>query len=77
MGSFIFVGMKTTLWMTAGSCSEYPPAVFFPSTARGVDIARKICLGCPVRSECLQYALDAGWIMACGVGCLSGNVVSC
>ena len=47
-----------TLWMAEGLCRDKPPAIFFPSDGVGVDRARKICATCPVREECLEYALD-------------------
>jgi WhiB family redox-sensing transcriptional regulator len=34
-----------------------PPATFFPSDGVGVEVARAICATCPVRGECLEYAL--------------------
>ena len=50
----------TAQWMAQGACRAYPPNTFFPSDGVGVDRARKICATCPVTSECLEYALDAG-----------------
>lgn len=47
-----------TAWMMVGSCREQPPAFFFPSDGVGVDRARKICANCPVKQECLEYALE-------------------
>jgi WhiB family redox-sensing transcriptional regulator len=47
-----------TVWMAAGNCRDYPPAVFFPSDGVGVDRARKICATCAVTDQCLEYALD-------------------
>ncbi len=44
-------------WMASGLCTNIPPATFFPSDGAGVDVARKICAGCPVREECLEHAL--------------------
>src|SRR4051794_33552003 len=44
-------------WMSEGLCRNYPPAKFFPSDGVGVDVARKICATCPVKSPCLEYAL--------------------
>ena len=41
------------------SCRLHPPATFFPSDGVGVDRARKICRGCPVLNQCLEYALEA------------------
>ena len=44
-------------WMVRGSCAKEPPALFFPSDGAGVEVARRICAGCPVQQECLEYAL--------------------
>ena len=44
-------------WMARGRCRTAGPATFFPSDARGVEIARRVCADCPVRAECLAYAL--------------------
>ena len=46
-----------TEWMTRGNCNEVAPSTFFPSDGVGVDVARKICENCPVKSPCLEYAL--------------------
>lgn len=46
-----------TQWMALGNCAEQPPSTFFPSDGVGVEVARKICAECPVKSECLEYAL--------------------
>ena len=43
--------------MQRGLCREIPPATFFPSDGVGVEIARRICATCPVREQCLEYAL--------------------
>jgi WhiB family redox-sensing transcriptional regulator len=43
--------------MHKGNCRNYPPSTFFPSDGVGVDVARQICVGCPVREQCLEYAL--------------------
>lgn len=45
------------LWMAEGLCATLPPRTFFPSDGAGVEVARKICAGCPVREECLEHAL--------------------
>ena len=34
-----------------------PPSTFFPSDGSGVEVAKKICIDCPVKSECLEHAL--------------------
>jgi WhiB family transcriptional regulator, redox-sensing transcriptional regulator len=47
-----------TDWMAKGKCRDMPPSAFFPSDGVGVDVARQICQECPVRSQCLEYALE-------------------
>ena len=49
-----------TQWMSRGNCREGSPATFFPSDGVGVEIARRICVGCPVQTPCLEYALANG-----------------
>ncbi len=46
-------------WMHNGNCRNYPPAAFFPSDGVGVDAARRICADCPVKDQCLEYALTS------------------
>ena len=47
---------------TSGCCSarcrQLPPGTFFPSDGIGVEIAQRECEQCPVRLECLEYALE-------------------
>lgn len=47
-----------TKWMARGRCADKPPATFFPSDGVGVEVAKRICEECPVKSECLEFALD-------------------
>jgi len=44
--------------MARASCRDVHPSVFFPSDGVGVEVAQQICEGCPVRSPCLEYALE-------------------
>ena len=46
-----------TEWMVDGKCADVPPSVFFPSDGVGVEIARQICQTCPVKEQCLEYAI--------------------
>jgi WhiB family redox-sensing transcriptional regulator len=46
-----------TSWMSRGKCKDEPPDTFFPSDGVGVEIARRICADCPVKSPCLEYAM--------------------
>ncbi len=45
-------------WMAAAACREKDPELFFPADYRGVEVARRICGGCPVARACLEYALE-------------------
>jgi WhiB family redox-sensing transcriptional regulator len=49
----------STEWMADGKCREYPAETFFPRDGVGVIIAQRICVTCPVASQCLVYALDS------------------
>lgn len=44
-------------WMLAGHCRDREPTFFFPSDGVGVEHARHVCADCPVKIECLEYAL--------------------
>jgi hypothetical protein len=49
-------------WMADGLCvtRDLPVEVFFPTRGQDVDMAKQVCAPCPVRVECLEYALDGG-----------------
>lgn len=50
----------TTAWMSRAACIGADPALFFPErgeAGQGVPEAKAICRGCPVRLECLDYAI--------------------
>lgn len=49
-------------WMTDGLCKDNHDPWFDAHPAEELQ-AKKICERCPVREECLDYALDKGiWI---------------
>ena len=45
-------------WRESAICAGVDTDLFFPSTKAGVDQARRICKVCPVRQECLQFAVE-------------------
>ncbi|GAB3571671.1 WhiB family transcriptional regulator [Amycolatopsis endophytica] len=52
-------------WHARAACRDEDPELFFPVSemgpgARQVARAKAVCASCPVRAECLAYALDAG-----------------
>ena len=54
-------GVPAGSWMRDGLCAgAADPEIFFPPRGRGkADAAKAVCAGCPVRRECLRYALKA------------------
>ena len=55
-----------TDWRAAGACRSADPELFFP-IATGVAVtvtqvrkAQRICAGCGVRQQCLDFAMQSG-----------------
>lgn len=44
-------------WVQFGLCAQTDPGAFFPEKGESTGLAKRVCAGCPVRSECLEYAL--------------------
>jgi WhiB family transcriptional regulator, redox-sensing transcriptional regulator len=57
--------VRRTTWMSRSACKRADPELFFPSAAASADRtaysrateAKAFCACCPVRAECLAYAL--------------------
>jgi WhiB family transcriptional regulator, redox-sensing transcriptional regulator len=45
-------------WMLQAKCRGATAQEFFPSDGSGVERAMRVCDGCPVKSDCLEYALE-------------------
>lgn len=56
----IFFPQRPT-WQADANCRGVDPDLFFPD-GPGLDaqVAREICSDCPVRGDCLDYAIDHG-----------------
>jgi WhiB family redox-sensing transcriptional regulator len=61
--------LSDTAWMDQASCHDTPQDVFFPEIGRGrarggrkaqeaLSRAKEICAFCPVKTVCLNYALE-------------------
>lgn len=51
-------GDGTLDWMDRALCTETDPELFFPTTeVQTTREAKRICMACDVRAECLAYAL--------------------
>jgi WhiB family redox-sensing transcriptional regulator len=44
-------------WQERALCSQTDPEAFFPEKGGSTREAKRICTGCEVRDECLEYAL--------------------
>jgi len=50
----------TTNWQAYGRCRETDPEIFFPEAGVPQLEALRICRGCEVRPQCLEFALKNG-----------------
>ena len=48
-------------WQDRANCRGVDPDLFFPERGDNVTVAeaKRVCAGCVVRSQCLEYALAA------------------
>ncbi len=44
-------------WQERALCAETDPEAFFPEKGGSTREAKRICTGCEVRAQCLEYAL--------------------
>jgi WhiB family transcriptional regulator, redox-sensing transcriptional regulator len=52
-------------WRNGAACRHYDPDLFFPEGTAGpavrqADQAKRVCQVCPVRRQCLDFALRHG-----------------
>ena len=45
-------------WQTDSLCAQTDPEAFFPEKGGPTRDAKKICVSCEVRTQCLEYALQ-------------------
>ena len=45
-------------WQAEALCAQTDPEAFFPEKGGSTRDAKRVCGVCPVREECLQYAMD-------------------
>lgn len=44
-------------WMDDALCAQTDPEAFFPDKGGSTRAAKAVCAACPVRQQCLDYAL--------------------
>jgi WhiB family transcriptional regulator, redox-sensing transcriptional regulator len=52
-------------WVQRAKCKDEDPELFFPIGTTGpaadqIEQAKAVCMQCPVRQECLEWALATG-----------------
>jgi WhiB family redox-sensing transcriptional regulator len=50
-------GTPDLSWQERALCAQTDPEAFFPEKGGSTREAKRVCLSCDVRSECLEYAL--------------------
>ena len=45
-------------WQDRALCAQTDPEAFFPEKGGSTREAKRVCRGCEVRAECLEYALE-------------------
>jgi WhiB family redox-sensing transcriptional regulator len=53
----LFEGPEQQDWQERALCAQTDPEAFFPEKGGSTREAKRICAGCEVRAECLEYAL--------------------
>ena len=64
----------STSWRELAACRDYDPELFFPIGKAGlgraeVQQAKAVCAECPVREQCLEFALKTGQDFGVWGGC--------
>lgn len=44
-------------WRQDAACRDLAPDIFFPATDDEAGVAKAVCATCPVRDDCLEYAV--------------------
>lgn len=45
-------------WQERALCAQTDPEAFFPEKGGSTRDAKRVCLSCEVRAECLEYAME-------------------
>lgn len=58
LAELLQIGEEEMEWQERALCAQTDPEAFFPEKGGSTREAKRICAGCEVRSECLEYALE-------------------
>ena len=53
----LVVNSEQLSWQERALCAQTDPEAFFPEKGGSTREAKRVCLSCEVRAECLDYAL--------------------
>ncbi len=53
----LVVNSEQLSWQERALCAQTDPEAFFPEKGGSTREAKRVCLSCEVRAECLEYAL--------------------
>lgn len=57
-GVLIDAHVPESTWMHRAVCRGLSSELFYPDDKCGSEAAKLVCSACPVRAECLEYALE-------------------
>lgn len=52
------VNAQGPAWQDLALCAETDPEIFYPEKGGGTRAAKQVCRACPVRTPCLEFALE-------------------
>jgi len=55
----LWSGHTTRNWVDGAACAQTDPELFFPEKGQPPAKAKLVCLRCPVKQQCLEYALTS------------------
>jgi WhiB family redox-sensing transcriptional regulator len=53
----LVLDQEESSWQERALCAQTDPEAFFPEKGGSTREAKRICVGCEVKAECLAYAL--------------------
>jgi WhiB family redox-sensing transcriptional regulator len=57
VGADVWADERELSWQERSLCAQTDPEAFFPEKGGSTREAKKVCVGCEVRQQCLEYAL--------------------
>ena len=57
-GAYASPDSDSLAWQAEALCAQTDPEAFFPEKGGSTRDAKKICGGCEVKAQCLDYALE-------------------